>query len=413
MSSVRNLLRTPRAREGARTGLRLFVLTLLAVEFLDELAFGVRETAWPLIRDDLRLTYTQVGIVLSVPVVFGNLIEPAVGILGDVWRRRALVLAGGVVYALTLILVGLSPNFAVLLLVSCVENPAAGAFVGLSQATLMDAEPARREQNMARWTLAGSLGNSAGPAAVGLCVWAGLSWRWNFVSVGALMLAAVALARRQPFENGATRGEATTRAAFVEGVRVALRALRSRAVLRWLLLLKLGDFTYDVLRGFLALYFVDVVGAGEARAALAVVVWTWVGLAGDFLLLPLLERVRGLSYLRVSTSVVAVLFPALLLADGFASKLVLLGLLGFANAGWYAILKAQLYEELPGRSGTAMTLGNVFGIVGGLVPLALGAFAEEFGLGAMMWLLAAGPLALVTGLLTVRASSEPVRRRGA
>jgi FSR family fosmidomycin resistance protein-like MFS transporter len=411
MSSARNSVRVP--REGAGRNLRLFILTLLAVEFLDELVFGVRETAWPLIRDDLRLTYTQVGIVLSVPVVFGNLVEPAVGILGDVWRRRALVLAGGVVYAFATVLVGLSPNFAALLFAACASNPASGAFVGLSQATLMDAVPARREQNMARWTLAGSIGNSAGPAAVGLCVWAGLSWRWNFVVVGALMLAAVAVARRQPFENGAARAGGTTRAAFAEGVREALRALRRRAVLRWLLLLKLGDFTYDVLRGFLALYFVDVVGAGEARAALAVVVWTWVGLAGDFLLLPLLERVRGLSYLRVSTAVVSVLFPALLLAEGFASKLVLLGLLGFANAGWYAILKAKLYEEMPGRSGTTMTLSNVFGIFGGLVPLALGAFAQRFGLGAMMWLLAAGPLTLVLGLLTVRASSEPRRRRDA
>ena len=402
MSSAQRKVRAPRVPEGSRGGLRLFVLTLLAVEFLDELAFGVRETAWPLIRDDLRLTYTQVGIVLSVPVVFGNLVEPALGILGDVWRRRALVLTGGVVYALATVLFGLSPNFAVLLLAACASNPAAGAFVGLSQAALMDLEPARREQNMARWTLAGSLGNSAGPAAVGACVWVGLSWRWDFVCVGALMLAAVALARRQPFENGARHAEGQTRAAFAEGVRGALRALRSRAVLRWLLLLKLGDFTYDVLRGFLALYFVDVVGAGEARAALALVVWTWVGLAGDFLLLPLLERVRGLSYLRVSTSVVALLFPALLLAEGFATKLVLLGLLGFANAGWYAILKAKLYEELPGRSGTAMTLGNVFGLVGGLVPLALGAFAQRYGLGAMMWLLALGPFVLLAGILKAK-----------
>jgi FSR family fosmidomycin resistance protein-like MFS transporter len=409
MSSARKNARAPREREGTGRNLQIFILTLLAVEFLDELAFGVREAAWPLIRDDLRLTYTQVGVILSVPVVFGNLVEPAVGILGDVWRRRVLILTGGVVYALAIVLFGLSPTFAVLLFASCASNPASGAFVGLSQATLMDAAPARRERNMARWTLAGSIGNSAGPAAVGLCVWAGLSWRWNFVCVGALMLAAVALARRQAFENGATHAEGMTRAAFVEGVRGALRALRRRAVLRWLLLLKLGDFTYDVLRGFIALYFVDVVGAGEAGAALAVVVWTWVGLAGDFLLLPFLERVRGLSYLRVSTAVVSVLFPALLLAEGFATKLALLGLLGFANAGWYAILKAKLYEELPGRSGTAMTLGNIFGLVGGLVPLALGAFAQRFGLGAMMWLLALGPLALVVGLLTVRERAAEAR----
>ena len=33
----------------------------LLIEFLDELDFGVGEVAWPLIRDDLRPTYTLIG----------------------------------------------------------------------------------------------------------------------------------------------------------------------------------------------------------------------------------------------------------------------------------------------------------------------------------------------------------------
>ena len=392
-----------RGRAGARRGVSLFVFTLLAAEFLDELVFGVREAAWPLMRDDLRLTYTQVGVVLSVPPIVGNIVEPALGILGDVWRRRALVLAGGVTFAAGTLLVGLSPSFTALLAASVLSNPASGAFVGLSQATLMDAAPERREQNMARWALAGSVGNSAGPLVVGACVWAGVSWRWGFLAAGALMLLAVAATWRQSFETpSAVPAARHTRKAFAEGLREALRALGRRSVLRWLLLLELGDFTYDILRGFLALYFVDVVGAGEGGAALAVAVWTWVGLAGDFAVVPLLERVRGLRYLRVSTSFVALLFPALLLAEGFVTKLVLLGLLGLANAGWYAVLKAKLYEELPGRSGTVMAVGNVYGLAGAFVPLALGAFAERYGLAPMMWLLAAGPVLLLAGLLAVK-----------
>src|SRR5437588_2184293 len=99
MSSAQNTVRAPRTREGARRALFSFVLTLLLVEFLDEVVFGVREAAWPLMRDDLRLTYTQVGVILSVPPFVGNLVEPSFGILSDVWRRRALVLAGGVAFA--------------------------------------------------------------------------------------------------------------------------------------------------------------------------------------------------------------------------------------------------------------------------------------------------------------------------
>ncbi|PYS81026.1 MAG: MFS transporter [Acidobacteria bacterium] len=406
MSSARKSVPAPRQRDGARRSLFSFVLTLLLIEFLDELVFGVREAAWPLVRDDLRLTYTQVGVILSVPGVVGNLVEPSFGILGDVWHRRALVLAGGVVFAAAMLLVGLSTSFAALLAATILFNPASGAFVGLSQAALMDAAPARREQNMARWALSGTIGNITGPIMLGASLGFGAGWRWPFYATGALASLLVAAAWRQPFETPAADETVRSRTRLADGAREALRALRRREVLRWLLLLEAGDFTQDVLRGFLALYFVDVVGAGEARAALVVVVWTCASLPGELLLLPLLERVRGLSYLRVSISLVLVLFPAFLLAGGFAAKLALLCALGMANAGWYAVLKARLYAELPGRSGTALTLGNVFGVAGSFFPLALGAFAQRFGLGTMMWLLTAGPLVLLAGLFTTQESER-------
>jgi MFS transporter, FSR family, fosmidomycin resistance protein len=397
----------------ARRAVSLLVPTLLLVEFLDEVFDGVRGAAWPLVRDDLRLNYAQVGMLISVALLVGNLVEPVFFILADVWKRRVFVRAGGVLFAAAALLIALSRNFLALMLAYVVFNPSAGAFVGLSQAALMDAEPARREQNMARWTLSGTLGNLAGPALVGACVAYGFGWRWLYAGLAAFSLAVLALAWRLPFPTPAAAAAGERRGlGFAEGVREAARALRRREVLRWLLLLRFGDFTSDVLRGFLALYFVDVAGASESAAALAIVVWTCATLPGDALLIPLLERVRGLSYLRVSTAFVLALFPAFLLAEGLTLKFTLLGLLGLANAGWYAILKAQLYAELPGRSGTVITLGNLFGLVGDFVPFALGAFAQRFGLGAMMWLLLFGPAALLAGLLTVsRATPGEAGRR--
>jgi FSR family fosmidomycin resistance protein-like MFS transporter len=131
-----------------------------------------------------------------------------------------------------------------------------------------------------------------------------------------------------------------------------------------------------------------------------------VGLPGDMLLLPLLERVRGVSFLRVSMAAQTLLLPVFLLVPGYAAKLVLLGLLGLANAGWYAILKAGLYATMPGRSGTALTLHNLSGFLGCLVPLGLGMFAEAYGLGSMMWLLAAGPPLMLAGLSGVGKEAE-------
>ena len=119
----------------------------------------------------------------------------------------------------------------------------------------------------------------------------------------------------------------------------------------------LGIFT-----GFLALYMVDIAGVSESRAALTVAAWAGASVIGELFVIFVLERVRGLTYLRFSVFVVLLLYPAFLLAPSFEIKLVIAGLLGFANAGWYSILQGQAYSSLPGRSGTIVALGNVFGV---------------------------------------------------
>lgn len=381
--------------------LRPFVIVLLLIEFLDELVFGIREAAWPLIRDDLALTYTQVGALLSIPGLVSSFIEPFIGILGDVWQRRRLVLYGGAVFTLSLALTAVSGRFEALLFSFILFYPASGAFVSLSQASLMDTDPGRHEQNMARWVFAGSLGVVAGPLALGGAVLLGIGWRGGYAvtAAGALVLALVArrFTFRTPGEGAGERAGAIW-PALVVGFRDAFRALKRKEVLRWLVLLEFSDMMLDILLGFLALYMVDVVGVSPAQAGIGVGVWLAVGLLGDFLLIPLLERVRGLDYLRVSVLVELALFPVFLIVPSYGLKLVLLGVLGLFNAGWYSILKGNLYSELPGKSGTVMALNNISGLGGALIPLGIGALAERFGLGTAMWSLLLGPIVLMVGI---------------
>lgn len=351
-----------------------------------------------------------------MPRLVGNLIETPLGILADVWRRRVLILTGGALFALAALLTALSGSFWPLLVSFLLFNPASGAFVSLSQAALMDSDPARHEQNMARWTFAGSAGVVAGPLVLSLAVAVGLGWRGLYVGFALLTILLLARAWNFAFPNGADHAakddprddsarsasagpaDADMPQTFRHGVRLALRALRRRDVLRWLVLLEFGDLMLDVLYSLLALYFVDEVGVSAESAGLAVAVWTGVGLTSDFLLIPLLERVRGLDYLRISAALMLVVYPAFLLIPGLGLKLILLGLLGLLNAGWYAILKAQLYTAMPGQSGTSLAVNNISGLFGSLIPLGLGLIAQAAGLGAAMWFLLAGPVVLLVGL---------------
>ncbi len=384
-----------------------FVFLLLAIEMLDEVVFGMREAAWPLMRDDLHLTYVQIGLLNAIPSVIANLIEPIFGILGDTSRRRQLVIGGGVVLGAGLILSGLSPSFVVLLVTFIIVYPATGAFVSLSQAVLMDLEPERHEQNMARWALAGSLGQVTGPLFLGLAVALGGGWRELFGILGVVTLGLALIARRFSFAAGSA-GDDEDEDSFglVEGLREAARALRRGAVLRWMALLQFANLMLDILLGYLALYFVDVVRTSESEAGIAVAVFTGVGLLGDVLLIPLLERVRGLTYLRFSVLIQIVLFGTFLLTPVVELKLVLIGLVGFFNAGWYSILQGQFYSSMPGQSGTVMALGNVSELLGGLLPLLIGVLAEQLGLGSAMWFLMLGPVALLVGLPRAKARMD-------
>jgi FSR family fosmidomycin resistance protein-like MFS transporter len=380
---------------------------VLLIEFLDELVFGANEAAWPLIRTDLTLSYIQIGILLSVPGIVSAIIEPSLGILGDVWKRRVLILGGGILFALACLLTGLSTGFVVLLFALCIFYPSSGAFVSLSQATLMDSDPARHEQNMARWTFAGSLGVVVGPLLLSGMAYLGFGWRGVFIALAGVTVFVLLFAwRRVPKAPHGTSNLPRFSEVW-SGVRNALAALKRGEVLRWLILLEFSDLMLDVLLGFLALYFVDVAGLTAGQAALGVAVWAGVGLLGDFLLIPLLEKVKGLDYLRVSVVLELLFFPAFLLVPGLFVKFILLGLLGLFNSGWYAILQGRLYSAMPGQSGTVMTVQNVVGLFGKLLPFGIGLAAQYFGLQVAMWLLLLGPIALLVGLPRKTSNSSP------
>jgi FSR family fosmidomycin resistance protein-like MFS transporter len=363
----------------------------LAIEFLDELAFGTIGAAWPAIRDDLNLTYAQIGLLVGLPLVLGNFVEPALGLLGDLGHRKRIILAGGVCFLAAMLLMGASASFILLLAALILSSPSSGAFVSLSQATLMDQDPGRRELSMARWTLAGSLGVVAGPILLTVILSAGGSWRLPmFLFAGFAFILTLALAPRRfppppPGEEHLTfRGLLTDFWA----------AVRRREVLRWLVLLALGDLMLDVLLGFIALYGTDVASVSPATASLMVAVWSGVGILGDALLIPLLTRMDPLKYLRISVLLMLGLYAGFLLAPWIAAKFILLAGMGLLNSGWYAIPQARLYATLPGRSGTAMAVTSAFGVLAGGIPWLLGGLAQQFGLAPVMWLLMAGPVGL-------------------
>jgi FSR family fosmidomycin resistance protein-like MFS transporter len=351
----------------------------LAVVLVDELADGIRAAALPLIRHDLGLSYGQLGLLASLPVLIGSLLELPVGALAGQGRRRhRIILASGAVFLAALLGTALAWSFAGLLISFIAFYPASGGFVSLTQAGLMDADPGRQEQHMARWGLAGSVGAVLGPLLLTGILAAGGSWRDGYLlAAGVAAVAWLGLARLPP-------GPAAAGADGPPGLRQVpgqvRDALRRPGVLRWLAVLEVSDLLLDVFTGFLAVYFVAVVHASPVQAALAVAVRFGAGIAGDVLVIRVLDRVSGLPVLRASAAAALLVYPAFLLVPGLVAKLVVLALLTVATAPWYPVAQAQLYASLPGQSGIVVTLSSAAALAGGLGPLAVGFAAEQAGL---------------------------------
>jgi FSR family fosmidomycin resistance protein-like MFS transporter len=402
--------RDGRARWLARPALT-FLLAALAIEFVDELVDGSKSAAMPLIRHDLALSYVQIGLLAAVPLTLGSLLELPLGVIsGTGRRRRRVILAGGLVFIAAVLGAGLASSFWILLAALLIFFPASGAFVSLSQAALMDAEPGRQAQHMARWTFAGAVGGVAGPLLVAAVLAAGGTWRLAFVLIAVFSAAAwlaMAISGRRQGEAGPEATGLDTASGGDDsawpGWREAASIIRASGVLRVLLLLQVSDLMLDVLTTFLALYLVVAVHASPSVAALGVAVRLGTDVVGSGVLVRVLEKFDSGRVLRVSVWLTAALFPAFLLVPGLWPKLVLLAALTLATSPWYPVLQAGVYGSLPGRSGLAVSLTSAAGLAGGLGPLAVGLLAQHLGLSWAMAALCAAPALML---------AVPGRRRG-
>jgi FSR family fosmidomycin resistance protein-like MFS transporter len=377
-------------------GLTSLTFLFMLIEFFDELNYGVGNAALPAIRTALGISYIQVGLLLGLPGILNTFIEPVLMLLGDTRFRKHIMLGGGLAIVLSLLLIAGTRSFPWVLLGMIIGFPASGAFVSLSQATLMDQNTGREPQMMARWTVAGSVANLIGPLVLAGGFALGFGWRWAYFGMAMMCLVLVGMTwlRKIPLHS---RHEASHQSELpAHNLLGGLwGALRNPHLMRWMVLLQFSDLLLDVLTGYLPLYFTDVTGFSVAQASLMVSVLMLAGLISNIVLIPILERFPGRKLVRISAGVTAILYAVWLLAPWLWVKIGLIILIKLVTLGWYEVLQGEAFATVPGRSGTVMAINSVIGVLGGGISFLIGWVAAQAGLPAAMWILLVGPISLV------------------
>ena len=368
----------------------------LLIEFFDELNYGIGNVALPAIRSDLGLSYVQIGMVLGLPGIVNTVIEPVLMLLGDTRFRKQIILAGGITIVLSLVAIATTRSFPVVLLGMVIGYPASGAFVSLSQATLMDLNPGCEPQMMARWTVAGSAGNLVGPLVLAGGFALGYGWRWAYFGMAGLCVLLVSLTWKSKFPSHSMVEPAPPPVLPVRNLLAGLwDALCNPRLMRWMVLLQASDLLLDVLTGYLPLYFTDVTGMTVAQASLIMSGLMLVGLVSNIALIPILDRISGRHLVRISAGVTGILYTAWLLAPLLWVKIGLILLIKLVTLGWYEVLQGEAFATIPGRSGTVMATNSIIGVLGGGISFFIGWVAAHAGLPAAMWILLIGPISLV------------------
>jgi len=242
----------------------------------------------------------------------------------------------------------------------------------------------------------GAIGVTLSPLLITVVLSVEGSWRAVFFSTAIVAGVFAVLLFKQRFD-GHTGAEDEVGSLQQLGQSLFL-ALRSRTLIKWVILTELADFMLDKLLEVTGLYFHDVAGVSLPAASAAVTVSAIAGLIGSFALVPLLEKVNGVHVIRISAVIVFFAYTAFLLIPIVWLKYVLIAVISLSTSGWYVVLRAKCYAVLPGQSGVVVAVTSLANISSLFMPLLLGGIADAFGLQIAMWLLIIGPIALIWGV---------------
>jgi FSR family fosmidomycin resistance protein-like MFS transporter len=370
---------------------------------VDDLYQGVVPALLPFLVAERNYTYAAVSGLTLAATVLSSVAQPAFGWWSDRRPRPWLIPLGMVVAAVGVALAGVSSGYLLTWLAVALSGLGIAAF---HPEAARAARQAAGDSNRAMSVFA--LGGNAG-FALGSLLTTPVLLLFGLpgtvlLAAPALVMAAVLLARLQTVLHGPAGSPRTTSLPVGADDWPAFARLTAVVVVRSVL--------FFGLTSFLALYFIDELGASRAQGGAALTTFLVAGAAGTLLGGAVADRYGRLAAVRGGF---ALTVPGLLglvlsqdLVVGFAFTAVT-GVAVFLPFGVFVVLGQ---DYLPHRIGTAsgVTVGLAVS-VGGLFSPLLGALADTTGLRTTLTALLALPVLALLLSTTMRETAARTRSR--
>jgi FSR family fosmidomycin resistance protein-like MFS transporter len=373
-----------------------------------DLCQGAVPALLPFLIADRHYSYAAAGTLVFAATIGSSLVQPLFGALSDRLTLPWLMPAGPVVAGVGVALIGLTPSFALTLVVTLVSGLGVAAFhpEGARYANYASGE--QRGTGMSLFSVGGNAGWALGPILVTPAVLL-LGLDGTLLLVVPPAIAGIVLALELPHLNRRRRAAAEAEA--------AKRAAEPEAGAdRWGPFSRLGGVialrsgVYFGLQTFVPVWFVHELGATKALGNAALTAMLVAGTVGTLAGGRLVDRIGRRPVLLGSVALQLPLLVLLVVA-GSVAAMVLLALIGFVTIATFSVTVVMGQEYLPRRLGVAsgVTLGLGIGL-GGVAATALGVLADAAGLPAVMWVIAALPIPALALTLTLPREGQERRR---
>jgi MFS transporter, FSR family, fosmidomycin resistance protein len=346
----------------------------------------------PLIGNELGLSYSQIGLVMTCQYIAAAVANVPGGMLVDTIGRKGLLMAVSLFWVgFPYLLIGFTHGY--LMLLACVGLVGFGNSLWHPTAipTLGQRYPDRKGLVLSLHGMGGNVGDAIAPVVIGAAL-AFFTWREVVVmnvlpglAVAALMFVFLGSMRLSARKSGA---EGQSLAQYWTGVR---QLLGNRA----LILLSTGStfraMTQAALLTFLPVYLANQMGYSPIWVGACLFALQAAGFAAAPVAGHLSDRLGRRSIVMGSMATTAVVLIAMAVAAGSVVFVALIAVLGFFLYAIRPVIQAWMLEAAPKNMGGS-SIGILFGAqaLGAAVgPLLAGMVADREGLLASFYFLAA------------------------